>query len=539
MKRSYKIACLRHFFIIPLALWATVLGAQPTASPPSDPLGRTTPRGTVLGFLTAAHNNNENAVQYLNVPSNQAAVTLAHQLYVVLNRRLPERLDRISDSPEGAASPLNKVDRNIIGAISSAAGEVDIVVERVRRDNNPPIWLFSEETLEAIPDLYDEVTKVATETAFPAFLLRRYLEIPLYHWLAIFVGIPGAYWLTHLLNQLISALVLTLRRRILKRPDLQKIDILPAPIRLFCVALIIRWGLSLVSLPLLGRQFWSSTANVITISASAWILIMLIGMGETAISKRLDPTNPAILFLRFARRTVDLLVVLSAILVCLRLFGLNITAALAGLGVGGIAVALAAQKTLENVIGGMSIVFDRALSVGDVLKWGDTLGTVESIGLRSTRIRTFDQTVMSVPNGQVATATFEILSGRTMFWFHPTLRMRYDTSASQMRSVLEGVRRLLADNACVKQDSTRVRFSGIGASSLDIDIFSHVFASDTPDFLRIQEELLFQIMEIIQAAGAALALPLQAVYLTGPSLSDRSVPADVATDRKRPGVARG
>ena len=112
------------------------------------------------------------------------------------------------------------------------------------------------------------------------------------------------------------------------------------------------------------------------------------------------------------------------LLVALYHFGLNPTAALAGLGVGGIAVALAAQKTLENVIGGISVIVDKVASVGDTLRVGGTVGTVEDIGLRSTRIRTLDRTLLSVPNGQIANLSLENLSARDKFWFHPKLCLR-------------------------------------------------------------------------------------------------------------------
>jgi MscS family membrane protein len=186
---------------------------------------------------------------------------------------------------------------------------------------------------------------------------------------------------------------------------------------------------------------------------------------------------------------------------------------LAGLGVGGIAVALAAQKTLENVIGGIALIFDRALNVGDWLKWGEIVGTVEDVGLRSTRIRTLDRTLLSVPNGQVSAVSLETLSARDKFWFHPMISLRYDTTTSQMHSVLQGIRSLLAKEPRIERDSVRVRFLRFGVSSLDIDVFAYFLSRDYGEFLEGQEVLLFQIMETIQSAGTSLALPSQTMYL--------------------------
>ena len=141
--------------------------------------------------------------------------------------------------------------------------------------------------------------------------------------------------------------------------------------------------------------------------------------------------------LRLARRTLDLFLLFGGLLAGLHHFGVNLTAALAGLGVGGIAVALAAQRTLENVIGGISIIFDQVVHVGDRVKVVNHEGFVEDIGLRSTRIRTLDRTVLNVPNGQLATVSLENISSRDKFWFHHILRLRYETPVSRMRGVLD------------------------------------------------------------------------------------------------------
>jgi len=216
------------------------------------------------------------------------------------------------------------------------------------------------------------------------------------------------------------------------------------------------------------------------------------------------------------------LAVLVAALAGLYYFGVNPNATLAGLGLGGIAVALAAQKTLENVIGGASIIFDGAVRVGDLLKVGDTLGTVEDIGLRSTRLRTFDRTVFTIPNGQIANISLENLSMRDSFWFHHILNLRYETTAAQMRSVLEGIAGLLEKYPLAKHFPVPVRFLRLGAYSLDVEIFAHITARNWGHFLELQGQLLLQIMEVIETTGARLAIPAQISYLAVSSGSDLS-----------------
>ena len=170
----------------------------------------------------------------------------------------------------------------------------------------------------------------------------------------------------------------------------------------------------------------------------------------------------------------------------LHYFGFDPTAALAGLGIGGIAVALAAQKTLENVIAGLSLIFDKAVRVGDFLKLGEIVGTVDYIGLRSTRIRTLDRTILSVPNGQIANVDIETLSARDKFWFHHFVGLRYETTVDQMRAVVDGMRSASrhASRASIPS-SVRVRFFRLGSFSLDIEVFAYVDASDWEAFLEI------------------------------------------------------
>jgi MscS family membrane protein len=146
---------------------------------------------------------------------------------------------------------------------------------------------------------------------------------------------------------------------------------------------------------------------------------------------------------------------------------------------------------------------------------GTTEGTVDHIGLRSTRIRTLDRTVVSVPNGQIANVSVETLSARDKYWFHPEVRLRYDTTSRQLHAVLESIRLLLWEHTSVDRESIRVRFVRLGQSSFDIEVFAYAIARDWSHFLQIQEELLFGITESVERAGTRLAVPAQALYVAG------------------------
>jgi MscS family membrane protein len=265
---------------------------------------------------------------------------------------------------------------------------------------------------------------------------------------------------------------------------------------------------------LLVRQRWSNVATLVTIASVVWLLVHLNGLVERYIQRRIPPANSgaATSLLRVARRAADILAIFVGIFATLRLYAIDPTPALAGLGVGGIAVALAAQKTLENVIAGASLIFDQAVRVGDTLKMGDVVGTVEHIGLRSTRIRTPDRTMVSVPNSQIANAILETLSARDKFWFHPIVSLRYETTAEQLRAVVNNTEQLLQKNPAVERDSIRVRFVRFGSFSVDVEIIAYLRAASWDQFLEIQEQLLLGIQEIVSRAGTRLALPSQTLY---------------------------
>ena len=509
-------------FLLCLPAWAQVGPAGPVASSiqpevPQDPLGRTTPRGTVLGFLLAERKGQDDlAVQFLNTRlSGKSAVALARQLYTVLDRRLPAELPNLSDKPEGARSNPLMPNEDRVGTISGNATDVDIVVERVDRGTSGSLWLFSRKTLDSIPNLYAETNLASVDDLLPEFLVNtRIANVPLYQWLAVFVGMPLFYIAVTLSGHLLGMVLGALRRRLLGNPDLSNPGILPIPIRLLLLALGIHWIFSDVSLPLFARQFWSSTATVITIAATAWLLILLTGWIEQYAHRLIRERNitGVAAILRLVRRVTELLVIVAGVLVTLYRFGLNPTAFLTGLGVGGIAVALAAQKTLENVIGGISLILDRVVHLNDTITLGNIRGTVENIGLRSTRIRTLDRTVVSIPNGQMANMTLENFSTRDKFWFHPVLALRVGTSAAKIRTVVECIGRLLKESQEVAADSVRVHFLQFARESLEVEVFAYVSVRDWPQFLAIQEGLLLRIAECLESVGVQIALPLQAAF---------------------------
>jgi MscS family membrane protein len=522
--RRLVASLVSAFLIASSAVWAqTETGNQPPAAQPQperprDALGRDTPRGTVLGFMSAAGDNKiDVAPLYLNSGLNgRAAIELARQLYVVLNSRLPVRVNVLSDSPEGSLVNPLRPDQDVVGTINTSGGPLELVVEQVDAGGPVRVWMFSRTTLQAIPQVYQEIDLVTLEGFLPSALMGpRVFGVRLFDWLVLLIGVPLLYRLLGLLGRLIGPLITTLRKVSGRQGGITPQSI-HGSVRLLLTAAFIRVFVLNVDLPLMERQFWALIRAGLLIGGAVWLLLMFNRFAERYVQRRvpLGHFGESLALLRLARRVGDVVVVCVAGVVALRFFGLDPTAALAGLGIGGIAVALAAQKTLENVVGGFSLVFDKALRVGDVLKLGEIVGTVDQIGLRSTRIRTLDRTMLSVPNGQISIVNIETLSDRDKFWFRHVIGLRYETTPAQIRTIVSQLRAMLMSQPSADLESVRVRFLRLGPFSLDIELFAYFYANDWNCFLEIQEGLLLQSMEIVRNAGTAIAFPSQTVHLT-------------------------
>ena len=480
----------------------------------------------------AGGNEIEAAPLYLNSGlSGAAAAELAQQLYVVLNSRLPVRVNVLSDRPEGSLVNPLRPDQDIVGAINTSTGPLELIVERVDVGGPERVWLFSRVTLQDIPRVYREIDVVTIDRFLPSLLTgERIFGVRLFDWLVLLIGMPLLYRLLGLLSVLVGPLF-TIWRRVSGKQGGITPQSIHGSVRILLMAPLIRVFALNVDLPLMERQFWSVVRVGLVIVGGVWLLLLFSRFAESYVQRRVPVAHfgETVAVLRLARRVTDVLIVCAGALVALSYFGVDPTAALAGLGIGGIAVALAAQKTLENVIGGFSLVFDKALRVGDVLRLGEVVGTVDQIGLRSTRIRTMDRTVLSVPNGQISTANIETLSERDKFWFRHVLGLRYETTPAQIRTVVSQLHALLMSQPGADLESVRVRFLRLGAFSLDVELFCYFYASDWNRFLEIQEGLLLQAMEIVEQAGTEIAFPSQTLHLADDRVKRASKPEETVS----------
>jgi MscS family membrane protein len=193
--------------------------------------------------------------------------------------------------------------------------------------------------------------------------------------------------------------------------------------------------------------------------------------------------------------------------------GFAVTSLVAGLGIGGLALALAGQKTVENLFGAFSIGVDQPFRVGDFVTVEGVMGTVEVIGLRSTRIRTLERTVVTIPNGKLADMRIESFAPRDRIRFASVLGLSRATTAEQARAVLAGIEQALRAQPKLWPDSVTVRLKEITATSLDVEVQAWFTTTDFPEFQAIRQELLLSFMAIVEQAGTSLAIPTRAVHV--------------------------
>jgi MscS family membrane protein len=492
-------------------LFAAVVCAQTPAPAPApqvtDPLGRTTPQQSVFNFLEACHARDyAKATYYLDLSHmsagdrTKAGPDLAMQLEDLLDDSTFD-IATLSRDPDGDLSDLSpNIDK--LASFEVNGQPVVLQLERLEPHSGNRIWVVSAASVALIPKAHHSLAETPFEKDLPQALVTfEVLETPVWRWLALVLAAVALWFIGGLLA---GAMV-----RVLKPiPDTSGFG---GALRFALLAAGLKVAMEFAAPATLARTFIERGLGLILALAAAWAGAVALDLISDRWRTHLDPRLQAVSYsvLPLGRQVLKLAIFLIAILTVLNAWGYNTNAILAGVGVGGIAVALAAQKTIEDLFGGVSVISDRPVLVGDVCRFGDRTGTVMHIGLRSTRIRTPDRTVVSVPNGQFATMTLENISGRDKIWFHPTLNLRRDTTSDQLMRVLASLREILTTNPKIETGPIPVRFVGVGTYSLDVEINCYVKTTEFDDFLAIQQDLLLRMLQAVEQAGTRLAVPLQ------------------------------
>ena len=527
--------CLSALFVI-LCL-ATAASSQipgtTAASTPAktstDPLNRTTPSGSILGFLQAAQSGNYTlAAQYLQMSAahrQSQGEQIASELKIVMDRAFNGRVGAFNDA-DGIPQEGVPLGTQRIGSMSSGDVDANLDLVRVSDPSAGKIWLVSAETLAKLPELYDQVQARQVENKLPSFLVKHQIGgMPLWQWIALLLALPlaaGLGWI------LVALLWIPLRWWARRRgqADVSDWRHVSGPGWLVAGTLVHQVMARYLGLPVLPRHYYYQFSSVALILGATWIIWGIVQWSLRRVRNRAlayghSGTGSLMLL---GERLLKATIFLAGLFAVLGSLGVNLTTALAGVGIGGLAIGFGAQQTIANLFGGVSVLGDEVIRVGDVCTFGDRTGTVEDIGLRSTRVRTEERTLLAIPNGTVATMNVENLSRRDKILFKIKLALHPETKADQLRVVLAELRRLLENHSKVEKNSVRVRLIDISGGSHVAELVSYILTRDFNEFAAVREDLLLSMMGIVEDSGKGLAQPSQTLFIKSDASPQKEKP---------------
>jgi MscS family membrane protein len=488
------------------------------APPPTDPLGRSNPRSMIREFIRAVDRNDfVSAARYMQLTKEQQphAELLARYIRELMNCCFDQPLATISDADTGALDDGLPLDQERIGPLKIGNHRADIILVHVNRPEST-IWLISSMTLQQVPTLHEFISESRIERLMPR-ALQDYS----------FLGLSLAQWIVWLLSLLlpIPCLLLLARasifgaRKAIKDKDRQAFVVelfkgIKWPVVLTLSILTNLLSLRRLGFPLQFRIIISRTgAIVLVVLATVAIRRFVALLFDRARLRllRLDRTHSASMLI-LGERLLKALLTIAALFAALTLAGVDTKTALTGLGIGGIAVAFGAQKTIENLLGGIMLISDKAIAVGDFCSISGRMGTIEDVTLRSVRMRTLEQTLLLIPAGILSQENIENFRSRTKMLMDLTIRLQYSATHAQISTIRNEIYKLVTEDVRVEASSARVNVTDFAQWAIQLQIWGYVLTADVQKFNAIREELLLKIAQIIEAAGCRFALPSQTIY---------------------------
>ncbi len=485
---------------------------------PKDDFNRSTPRSSLIGLaLSAREGDFDRAVNYLdlrNLPfsheKKRDGPELVRKLVVVAKRVMNIDFEEMSNDPLGHKDDGLPSYRDLVTTVQTKNGPVDILMQRVPRGDGVFIWKISNATVALIPALDAEfgygVIGNKLSHIFPHYVIGGF-EI----WqIVMLIGlIIVAVFIAYVATFLIMKLLKVTNR--FKNERLEKFII--GPLRFLIAVLIFRSTFDMIAPSLTARALFE--AKTMLVFAVYWIMLGVIDvvLHRWADRMKRQGQNDAIVLLKPASTSLKLVITLIALLTWLDNLGFEVTALLAGLGVGGVAIALASQKSLENLIGSITIYTSRPVHVGDFCKFEDTLGVVEEIGLRATQLRTPSRTVVHIPNALFAAGKIENLTQRDKILYRTRLRLALSDTPDQIKQVLAKIRELIDQHKFIEEENSRVRFLEFGEYAQELELYVYIKTDQFTEYLEYREDINLKISDIIESVGVKLVVPAKTSYI--------------------------
>jgi len=519
----------------PAASSAGKASASGGAPPAEEKVAPDSPRASMSEFTQSTRSGDyPKAAHYLDLSSVDAAdgPVLAKRLRDVLDRHLFIDLEKLSPNPHGNTEDGSPADRDELGQVPGASGKPEPVTIVRRVDRSGARWVFSASTVARIDTWYAHLENRWLLDHLPKWSLRfGPRELRWWQWIALLPLI--------LIGFLVGLTVTRLSRLLLRRwlPTHSA-----AILRKLRGPAILTWTVitSYALLPWLGlyepaEAFVRRALSASFLVALFWALWQGVELSLQTLTSAhwVKSSHTAASLMMLGARLGKVVVASFALVAVLAQLGYPVTSLITGLGIGGVALALAAQKTVENLFGAFSLAIDQPFREGDTIQVDSISGTVESIGLRSTRIRTVDRTLITIPNGKLAEMRVETITARDRLRFYCVLGITH-SPAKQVSQILSGVEGLLRNDALVANDSISVRLIGLTDSAMNLEIVGMLDTADWGKFMEVRQGLLLGIIQVVESAGSSLAHPVSNIRLSEAAQAEFERGSEAASAPPRP-----
>lgn len=485
------------------------------ATKAQDTFGRDTPRGSVQGFLQAlAQDDLLLASRYLNLKNTKNPSGMVRELKAALDSggRLASEL-QLSNEPTGKLDDKLAPNLEKVGEITNGSETIDILLEQVTQPNDSRVWLISQKTLQKLPDVSADAKPTLVEQYIPQRLIAKdFKGYSLGHMIAVMGLLLATFLSCVLISWLLYQFFKGAYRFFNKTPQHEQVPIdgrVVVPMAMVLTGVVIKELMLIVGINLVMRNLVERMADILSWVALAWLLMRIIDiLFKRAERVSLIGNHPERLsVINLMRKVLKVILLAVATIVILGNLGFDLTTGIAALGIGGLALALGAQKTIENLVGSVSLVADQPVNVGDYCKFGAQEGTVEDIGIRSTRLRTTNRTVVTIPNGNFSAMSIENFSSRDMFHFSQLFYVSRDSDTQKLREFIETVQIYITNHPATNSTWNQARISGTQQDAYIIEVRCYMTAKSLMEFNERQTDMILKIADMMKDAGLKNALP--------------------------------
>lgn len=392
------------------------------------------------------------------------------------------------------------------------------VLPEVYLINKDGQWVFSKATIEQIPDLYRATFSGIVEALLdrvPEWAKAEWFGVEIWQYLAVLVWLLLGVILRKIFEFILDNYVRRITRKTKFTWDDDLLDSIERPAGF--IFLMVYFLITYTNLQLsVNVNFYLSAIFEVGVSAGVvWLFYNLSDVFAKYLSVITSKTENTLddQLVPLIRKTLRFFIVVMGVILILQNNGYNVASLIAGLGIGGLAVALAAKDTLANFFGSVTIFADKPFRIGDWIKVGNVEGTVEEVGFRTTRVRTFYNSLISVPNSNIATTDIDNFGMRKYRRLKTVLNLTYSTSPEQMEAFVEGIKAIVTANKNFRQDFYEVHFNSFGAHSLDVLVYVFFDVADWSTELQQRHNFLLEVLRLSKEVGVEFAFPTQTLHV--------------------------